>query len=184
MSSEMLKAYKAVPTHAVGNLNNWKVKVVPYGAVVTTADVDNFTLVQYDGFNADGERQCKQLAAVATKGFLVASVEERFVDGEQLASFFNGVGDRARLVVLESGVTRFDTSAFEMNVVGNGGTAVTAVAVGMKAFFDPTKKKFIVCNSGAEATLYATAANKFEVVGVETDAAYGFIVDTVKLEAI
>lgn len=184
MSSEMLKAYKAVPTHAVGNLNNWKVKVIPYGAIVTTADVDNFTLVQYDGFNADGERQCKQLAAVTTKGFLIASVEERFVEGEALASFYNGIGDRGRLVVIEAGVTRFDTSAFEMNVVGNGGTAVTAVAVGMTAFFDPTKKKFIVCNAGAEATLYSTAVNKFVVVGVETDSAYGFAVDTVKLEAV
>jgi len=183
MSSEILKAYGQIFTHAVGNLNNWDIKVMPYGAVVAGADVDNFTLVEMDGFDAEGNRKCKQLADVTHKGYLVAAVERRYFD-ESLASFFNAVGEPARIVHIEAGVTRFDTSAFEKNVVGNGGTAVTAVAVGMKAFFDPTKKKFIVCNSGAEATLYATAVNKFEVVGDETDAEFGFPVDTVRLEAI
>lgn len=184
MSSEILKAYTTTYTHAVGNLNNWNVKVMPYGAKVITADVDNFTLVEDAGFNAEGDRQCKQLSAVTKKGYLVASVERRYFDYEPLASFYNAIDERARLVFIESGITRFDTSAFELNVVGNGGTAVTAVAKGMTAFFDPTKKKFIICNAGAEATLYATAVNKFQVVGDEADAEYGFQVDTVKLEAI
>jgi hypothetical protein len=161
-------------THEVGNLNNIKVKTVNHGAIVTNADVDNFTLVEL-GFNAAGERTCKQLAAKGNKAYLIASPEARYM-GEELVDFYNAVGDAARIVVLEPAYTRFDTSAFSLNA------GVSAVANGLVAHFDVASKKFILSTSATPHVDYATSSAQFVVVSDEDDMEYGLGKATVKLE--
>jgi hypothetical protein len=175
MSSEMLKAYTTKYTHAVGNLNAWDIQTLPYGAIVTEAAVDNFTLVEDAGFNSDGERICKQLSAVTKHGYLVAAPERRYFDGEPMTNFFNAIGDRARLVILQEGKS-FDTSAFSLN------TGVTAITYGHVAHFDPTTKKFIISDPTSAHADYANAVDKFTVISDESDLEYNCGLATVRLE--
>jgi hypothetical protein len=164
MASRLLDALSTVGTHNVGNVSSWKIRVVPYGAVVTGAPVDNFTLVEL-GFDAEGERTCTQLSAVTKKGYLIAAPERRYVDGEQLSDFYNGVGDRARIVFLDEGL-RFDTSAYSLNA------GVADTVAGYVAHFDPATKKFIISNPASAHASYATAVDKFYVVASEDEVDY------------
>lgn len=163
MASRLLDALTTQGTHAVGNLNSWKVRTLPYGAIVDTAPIDNFTWVEL-GFNADGERICKQLSANANKGYLVAAPERRYIEGEQMCDFYNAVGEPVRIVLPDLGL-RFETSAYSLNA------GVTEVVNGQVAHFDVTTKKFIISDSGAAHADYATAGNQFVVVAtdLETD---------------
>jgi hypothetical protein len=174
MSTRLIKALTEKGNHAVGNLNNLKIKTVNGGAIVIDADVDNFTLVEL-GFNSDGERTCKQLADKANKAYLIASPEFRPM-GEELVDFYNAVGDRARIVVLEPNYTRFDTSAYSLN------TGVTSISAGQVAHFDVTTKKFIVSAVGSEHTDYAGSSAQFVVVGNEDDLEYVAGKATIRLE--
>lgn len=185
MASNVLDALKAKNTHVVGSLNSLKVKTLAHGAKVTGAAVDNFTLVELAGFNEDGERLCKQLADKTHVAYLIAAPEQRYLN-EELAAFYNAVGDEARLVVLEPGYTRFETSAFELNTDGttNGGTTITDVVKGQVAHFNTATKKFMISDSASPATDYATAKNKFEVVGDLDDTAGNFNVDVIRFMCI
>lgn len=176
MASRILKALQEVGNHAVGNLNSLKVKTVAHGALVEGADIDNFTLVEL-GFNADGERTCKQLSAIDKKAYLIASPETRYL-GEAMGDFYNAVGERARIVILESGYTRFETSAFSLN------SGVTEVQRGQVAHFDPATKKFIISAAGSPHADYAGSSAKFLVVNSEEDMEYTFGVPMVRLEVI
>jgi hypothetical protein len=185
MASRLLDALKTVGTHEVGNLNSWNVKVLPYGAIVTTAAVDNFTLVEL-GFNSDGERTCKQLAAKGNKAYLVAAPEERFVEGEQMVDFYNAVDDRARVVIMEPYYTRFDTSAFALDEgdaeASPARAEVTTIANGQVAHFDVTSKKFIISAAATPHPDYAGSSAQFIVVSDETDMAYLCGKATIRLE--
>jgi len=174
MASTILTALKTEGIHAVGSLNGLKVKTLAKGAIVETADVDNFTIVELSGFNTDGEQECKQLAIVTNKGYLVATPEQRYLN-EEIDHFYNAIGDRARLVVQEDGYTRFETSAFTKN------TELTTIINGNVAHFDPTTKKFIVSDASSAHADYATAGNKYLVVGDETDCAGNFTKSTIRL---
>jgi hypothetical protein len=169
MATRQLKTLLEKGTHAVGNLNNLKVKTLAHGAIVEGADVDNFTIVEL-GFNADGERTCKQLAAKGNKSYLIASPEVRNM-GEELVDFYNAVGEHARIVILEEGYTRFDTSAFTGTPAAN-----------KKAHFDVTTKKFLI-HDGAHAD-YAGSKAKFLVVSSEDDLEYTNGAAQVRLEVI
>ncbi|MGG2091249.1 hypothetical protein AB1283_00600 [Bacillus sp. S13(2024)] len=160
--------------HAVGNLNSIKVKTLAHGALVTGADIDNFTLVEV-GFDANGERTCKQLSAKDKKAYLIATPEARYM-GEDLVDFYNAVGERARLVIPEPGHTRFDTSAFTLN------TGVSAVANGLVAHFDVTTKKYILSSAATPHTDYAGSSAQFVVVSNEDDMNYSLGLPTVRLE--
>lgn len=160
--------------HAVGNLNNIKIKTVAHGAVVTGADIDNFTLGEL-GFDANGERTVKQLSAKDKKAYLVASPEARYM-GEELVDFYNAVGEPARIVILEPGYTRFDTSAFTLN------TGVSEIKNGLVAHFDITTKKFILSDSASAHTDYAGSSAQFVVVSDEDDLEYSLGKPTVRLE--
>lgn len=177
MATRMLDVLQTKGTHAVGNLNSLKVKTVSHGALVDTAAVDNFTIVEL-GFNSDGERICKQLSNKANKGYLIATPEVRYIEGEELVDFYNAVGDRARIVVLEPGYTRFDTSAFTLNA------GVASVANGQVAHFDVTTKKFIISASGTPHADYATSKAKFLVVNNEADLLYTCGLPLVRLEVV
>lgn len=176
MASRILKALTEVGTHAVGNLNSMKVKTVAYGALIEGADVDNFTLVEL-GFNADGERTAKQLSNKANKAYLIATPEVRYL-GEAMVDFYNGVGERGRIVILEPSYTRFDTSAFSLN------TGVTEVAKGQVAHFDVTTKKFIISAAGSAHADYDGSSAKFLVVNNEEDMEYALGAPMVRLEVI
>jgi hypothetical protein len=174
MATRQSQILKVKGTHEVGNLNNISVKTVNHGAIVITADIDNFTLGEL-GFDANGERTVKQLANKANKAYLVASPEARYM-GEELVDFYNAVGERARIVVLEAGYTRFDTSAFSLNA------GQSAVAVGQVAHFDVATKKFILAAAGTPHADYATSSAQFVVVSDEDDMEYSLGKATVKLE--
>jgi hypothetical protein len=161
MASRLVKAYTTSGTHAVGNINSFKIRVLPYGAKVDTADIDNFTWVEL-GFNSDGERICKQLATKTTAGYLIAAPERRYIDGEQMSDFYNEVGESARIVLPDLGV-RFETSAYTLN------TGVTELANGQVAHFDVTTKKYIISAAGAAHADYATSANQFVVVATDDE---------------
>jgi hypothetical protein len=186
MASRLLDALTTKGTHAVGSINSWKIRTLPYGAIVDTADVDNFTIVEL-GFNSDGERICKQLSDKAIAGYLVASPERRYVDGELMYDFYNKTGERARIVLLDTGL-RFETSAFTLDEGDETATpareAVAAVAKGCVAHFDKTAKKFIISAAATPHADYDNAANQFLVVATEddTDAIDG--IDVIRLEVI
>ncbi|MCM3110029.1 hypothetical protein [Lederbergia lenta] len=157
MATRQHKALTNVGNHEVGNLNSIQIKTVAHGAIVEGGDVDNFTLVEL-GFNAEGERTCKQLSDVTKKSYLIATPEARYL-GEQLVDFYNEKGERARIVIFEEAYTRFDTSAFTGDP-----------ANGKVAHFDPATKKFIIHDGTHDD--YEGASAKFLVVSNEDDLEY------------
>lgn len=181
MATRQLKALQEKGTHAVGNLNSLKVKTVAHGAICGE-DIDNFTMVQL-GFNADGEREAMQLAAVANKSYLIASPEVRYM-GEEMVDFYNGQGERARIVVPESGYTRFDSSAYSLDAgdSGAGRPAVTAIAKGQVAHFDPASKKFIISDAANAHPDFANADVQLMVVSNEEDIDFTLGAPTVRFE--
>lgn len=168
MTTRQLRTFEEVGKHAVGNLNSLKVKTVANGAICQ-GDIDNFTLVEL-GFNTDGERIAKQLSAVENKAYLIATPETRYM-GELMGDFFNGDGERARIVILEEGYTRFDTSAFTGEPTN-----------GKFAHFDPATKKFLIHDGTHDD--YANASAKFLVVNNEDELDYTFGQPMVRLEVI
>lgn len=177
MASTILNALTTEGTHAVGSLNGLQVKTLAGGAKIKTADVDNFTIVELVGFNADGEQECDQLATVTKKGYLIATPEQRYLN-EEIDHFYNGIGDWGRLVVQEEDYTRFEVSAYSKN------TGLTSIVKGNVAHFDTTTKKFIVSDATSAHADYATAGNKYMVVGDETDCAGNFNKATIRLMVI
>lgn len=180
MATRILQAMTTVGTHEIGNLSNLKIKTLNHGAIVITANIDNFTMVEL-GFNADGERTCVQLSDATIGGYLIASPEVLNENlGEELVDFYNAIGERGRIVILESGYTRFDASAFDVD----GVTVATVgdIAAGNVAHWDVTDKVFLI-HDGTHAD-YATAVNKFLVVNNEADLEYTCGKTLVKLEVI
>lgn len=175
MASRIFDALQQVGNHATGNLNILKVKTVAHGAIVEGAPIDNFTIGEL-GFNADGERTVKQLSDVTKKSYLVAAPETLYL-GEGMADFYNAVGERVRVVILEPGYTRFQTSAFDA-------TGVPEIKNGQVAYFDPTSKKFIILPADTADTVYPTASAKFLVVSNEDDMEYTFGAPLVRFEVL
>ena len=180
MSSRLLKALTEVGSHQVGTLNTSWAKQVVNGAKLTTADVDNFTLVEMDGRDTDGNKQCKQLSVNTNKAYLITTVEEEQLQNiggvqENYTDFFNEVGEMVRLTVLEDGL-HFETSAFSFNV------GTTVAIKGLVAHFDVATKKYILSVAGTAHADYATASAQFEVVNEDTDFGYGLSVPTIRLE--
>ena len=174
MSTRQLKAMQERGNHEVGNLSNIKIKTLAHGAMVTGGDIDNFTIGEL-GFGEDGERTVKQLSAIDKKQYLVASPEARYL-GEDLVDFYNAEGERARIVILEEGYTRFDTSAYAKN------TDATEIKNGQVAHFDPASKKFIISAPGSAHADYEGSSAQFVVVGAEDDLEYVAGKPVVRLE--
>lgn len=157
MSSVILKTLRNLEKHNVGSLNQWTKELLNQGAKVAGADMDNYCLGTL-GFNAAGERTVTALASNTVKGVLVASVED-YTEYEGISQFFNEVGEMARIVYQSQG-RHFEASNFEK------ADDAKAIAVGQKAHYDATKKKFVVSNGTADHTDYSAAANKYLVVAV------------------
>lgn len=174
MATTVLKAMTEVGTHGVGNIAKSQLKTVSYGAVLETADVDQFTIVEITGYGEDGVAKCQPLSAKGNKGYLVCTVEQRLL-GEELSKFYNAIGEKIRLGVFESDYTSFETSSFTKN------TGVTTIARGMVAHFDVTTKKYIISAVGSEHADYAGSYNQFTVMKIEEDNAGHFDAATLSL---
>jgi hypothetical protein len=163
MASRLVDALTTQGTHSVGNLNNFRIKVVPNGAKVITAAIDNFTIGELGFDGTTGERTVVQLSGNTVKGVLVAAPERRFAEGEQLCDFYNAIGELARVVILEPNFTRFETSAYSKNA------GVTTLSNGMVAHFDTATKKFIVSASGTPHANFAAAENQYVLIATEDE---------------
>lgn len=172
MSSNVLEALKNLRSnlHNVGSLNNWGKTVLNQGAIAKEK-MDNFTLVTL-GFNANGEREASLLTDNTKKGYLVASPEEYMREYESISSFFNGQGERVRIVTLESGV-RFECSNVDFQQkTGNAPASGHPLKNGQHAHYDHASKKFIISNDAAANpsnntgmhTGYQSAVNKVVLV--------------------
>mgnify|MGYP006978917743 CR=1 FL=1 len=172
MSSNVLEALKNLRSnlHNVGSLNNWGKTVLNQGAIAKEK-MDNFTLVTL-GFDANGEREASLLTDNTKKGYLVASPEEYMREYESISSFFNGQGERVRIVTLESGV-RFECSNVDFQQkTGNAPASGHPLKNGQHAHYDHTSKKFIISNNTAANPSggtgmhneYQNAANKVVLV--------------------
>lgn len=181
MSSTILNAINMLnkDKHAVGNLNNWNKNMVNGGALVVDETIDNFSIVEL-GFGEDGERTCALLKTAGNKGYLIASVEDYMDEyGEGLGNFFNAKGERARIVVLEPRITRFDVSNFKPD---NSDLAKKPIKNGQKVHWDVTDKTFIISNGDSDHARYAAAGNQFVVVKADSVVLDGQ--QTVRLEVV
>lgn len=162
--------------HEVGSLNSiWATHLV--NGAVALENMDNYILAEKAGYDTDGNLTCKALTDATKEGFLVTTVEEdQIMEGETYTDFYNAKDDMVRLTPVVERL-RFETSAFELNA------GVTAPVKGFVAHFNPATKKFIVSDVATPHASYATAKNKFEVVGVDTDFGYGLDKTTIRLEA-
>ncbi|MCW8785808.1 MULTISPECIES: hypothetical protein [Bacillus amyloliquefaciens group] len=176
MATRLQKALTEVGNHTTGNLNSLKIKTVAHGAKVTGSDIDNFMLVEL-GFDAEGNRTAAKLSDKTKKAYLIASPEARYL-GESMRDFYNGVGEHARIVILEPAYTRFDVSAFSLNV------GVTDVKQGQVAHFDIATQKYILSDPASPHEDYADSSAKFLVVNNEDDLVYTMGQKLVRLEVI
>lgn len=95
-----------------------------------------------------------------------------------MRDFYNGVGEHARIVILEPAYTRFDVSAFSFN------TGVTEVKQGQVAHFDIATQKYILSDPTSPHEDYADSSAKFLVVNNEDDLVYTMGQKLVRLEVI
>lgn len=160
MASILLKTIKDMGKvkHNVGSLNEWNKRVLNQGAIISGGALDNFTLVEL-GFDVDGNRIATALSATTKMGYLLASVEEYMEQyGETMSCFYNEVGERGRIVILDV-TDRFEASNFVKADTGK------EIKNGQKAHYDALTKKFIISNGVSNHADYATAANTYVVVG-------------------
>jgi hypothetical protein len=127
--------------HNVGSLNDWNKNVLNQGAKVAESDIDNFELVELR-FNANGERECVKLADVRNKGYLIATPEDYMEGCETISSFFNGVGDMARIVRMKPGM-RFECSNVKLE---NEDTERFPLKNGMRCYYDIRIRQFVISN--------------------------------------
>ena len=161
MSSNLLKAMKNLRQnlHNVGNLNNWKKKSLNQGAIALS-NMDNFTLVQVS-FNAAGERVVDHIGAIGTKGWLVATPEEYMQEYETISSFYNGTGEKVRIVKMTPGM-RFECSNI---ILEHQDTTLHPIKNGALAYYYHVEKKFVICNENPGGGAgYPLAGNKLVVV--------------------
>lgn len=185
MASRMTDVLTIRGAHEIGSINTKWTKHMTNGAIAD-GNMENYTLAEI--LWTDGELHCVQLTDATKKGYLVTTVEEdQLMEGEEYLDFYNATDEIIRLTDVDvQKNSRFETSIFELNADGlaNGGTTVTAAAVGDVAHFNPTTKKYMISLASAAATAYGTAVNKFEVVGLDTDFGYPLDKTTIRLMSI
>lgn len=163
MASNMLELIKnGGIKHAVGTLNNWGHDVINLGAKVVGTAIDNYTMVTLGFEEGTGERTCTQATDATKKGYLICSPEDYLEEFEGVSAFYNGVGERARIVRFVEG-KRFDCSCF---VKDNGSKPIKE---GQVAHFDTTEKKWRISNGDSNHSGYATAEIKLVVVKADAN---------------
>ena len=156
-------------THEVGHMMTMfkHRETLPFGAVLTVADQDNYLPVYLDGYNADGEEICKPVDSLTIGGmYLITSPEARHyqnVASETLGDFFNEVGEKITLDMMKVGTTTFQSTAFSYHA------SVTVAVKGNVAYYDFATKKYIVSTLGGAPTAYTNSGTQFEVVYGEAD---------------
>lgn len=180
MANARFEALFNTNNHEVGTINTSWAKPITNGAILTEDNADNYTLVEEAGFDSEGNRLCKPLTSNDVKGFILSTNEEEalFGDGElqgNYTDFYNKKGDVCNLIIQEP-YLRFETSAFTKNA------GLTAVEVGNVAHYDVTTNKYIISAVGSEHADYTNSANKYLVVGVDTDFGVNLGVTTIRLE--
>lgn len=174
MATDQTKALSIKGKHEVGTLLSSQIRTVPQGAIATVA-TDNYTIVEL-GFDKEGNRTFKPLSDKTKKGHLLAAVEVLNL-GESMSNFFVDVDESARVVIQDEGI-QIETSAFELD------STVSAIEVGLVGHYDVTKKKVVLSKVGAEHADYATAGNKYLVVGDESHVERWLGKPTIKLEVL
>lgn len=169
-------------THEVGVLNSSFSKHIVNGAKLTVADSDNYLLVEDAGFDSEGVRLVKPLTDTTKKGLLLTTVEEEVLFGDaelqgNYTDFYNAVDEMVRPTIQEE-YLHFETSAYSLN------TGVTVPAYGLVAHYDVATKKYILSDAGSAHLDYATAGNKYLVVGVATDFGANVGKATIRLEFV
>lgn len=175
MATDVVRALGAQGKHNVGVINSMDYNTIPHGAVVEE-DLDNWTLVELDGYTEEGDLKCKPLEDAGAPAYLVATPAKR-VMGEPLGQFFNGKGEKANLVHLRAGYTRFQVSNFEL------ADGVEDLELGQVAHYDLEKKKFVLSDKDSPHADFESAGTQFEVVGDLATTAGHFNVPTVRLVA-
>lgn len=183
MANAILDAiYANKVKHNVGTINTSWAKEYANGAVLTGGNADNYTLVEFDGFDEEGNRKVKPLTANTVKGHIVSTVEEediyRAIDAGLSANytdFYNKEGDMVKVTISEP-FLRYEVSNFEFN------TGITVAARGQVAHYDATKKKYIISSASTPHAGYTAAVNKYIVVDPDTDFGYNIEVPCVRLE--
>jgi hypothetical protein len=187
MSSRVHDAITTVGNHEIGALNTAWAKHMANGAMAIE-NFDNYLLVEigrdFTPTDDDTVLQCKVLTDSTKKGYLATTVEEDHLLQigdlkEDYRDFYNAAGEMVRITDVDAQKNvRFETSAFSKNV------GLSEVKRGYVAHFDPSTKKYIVSDPTSAHSSYSGAANKFEVVDVDTDLGYAFDIPTIRLMSI
>lgn len=163
-------------THNVGVINSKHARSLANGGILVGGDLDNYTVVEFAGYDAEGNDTFKALVDNATKGFLVATVEEEDLYSDvallqgNYYDFYNAVGEAIRVFAQERDL-RFEASNYS-------GTPVQ----GHLAYYDKATKKFVIVGATA-TTEYTNAGNKYVVVDVNTSFGDNLDVPTIRLQA-
>jgi len=180
MANQRIDALTVVNTHGCGVVNTSWARHLTNGQKLTLGNLDNYTLAETVGFDTDGNATCKALSAITVKGLLVTTVEEEALYGEgdlqgNYNDFYNAMGDMVRLTIQEQ-YLRFEVTNFTKNA------GLATIALGNVAHYDTTTKAFIVSAVGTEHVGYATAVNKYDVVGADTDFGFNIGTPTIRLQ--
>ena len=191
MATKAFNTLSKLDVRSVGNLVSAQQFIQDYAnGAFFTEDVDNFHLVQGKlsandvtvtvsgkSVNIGGANELQVKAFTdetdAAHIFLTAGVERTYLPQDGIAQFYNGAGEKQRVVYLTKGLL-FDASAYEH------ATAGTEIKVGDKAFYDAAKKKFVVDPT-------ATATDNpvfFEVRRTELDTDYTLGQPTIRLVVV
>lgn len=149
--------------HGVGSYNSDVMDTYGNGCLCGE-DIDNFTLVEIK-YDERGNETCVYLTDATKEGLLICTPETRHFEHEQMDSFYNGKGERARLVYLAPN-KRFQTSLYKKD------NDDKEIKKGQHVHFDPLTKKYLVSNDTSDNAGFATAFNKFVVQEIEDDVEY------------
>jgi hypothetical protein len=177
MASRFVDYLNTRGTYAVGNLNSWEMEQVNQGALVSEATgIENFTMVELFFEHEDPSdtttpvvRKCKKLTDVTKPQYLIASIERRVFENdnilglmqEELSDFYNAKGEQAAIYHVPVG-KRIQVSKFAL--CAEAGKVVTAIVNGMGAYFDATLGKFVIVDLANAPTNYTSSSKKFVVV--------------------
>lgn len=196
MSSRFVDYLNTRGTYAVGNLNSWEMEQVNQGALVADTAIENFTMVELFFEHEDPTdltsavvRKCKKLTDGTKPQYLIASVERRVFENdnvlglmqEELSDFYNAKGEQGAIYHIPIG-KRIQVSKFALCV--ETGKEVTAIVNGMGAYFDATLGKFVIVDLTKIPTNYTNSTKKFVVVANDDEIATLCGQQLVGLEAI
>lgn len=171
MATVLRDALFIEPTHNISEINTIWAKPVANGAILTTSNMDNGGLVEFNGRDADGNRQVKPYDGTGEFFILQTHVEDQLlIDmGEtSYRAFYNKVGEPVRLIRVETGLNQ-ELSGY---TVKDGVT----LALDLPVIWDEVNKVHKVIDTITTETQIAT------VVGLDTDFGYNAGVTTIRIE--